>query len=491
LKSVFAKVLSILIVVLIISFSVTAVLLSAGIDRLITDQRSDQLRVAAEKIEEGLEAYLTDASGLINSQLFISFIQAISENTNSMIWIVRNDGTIIMYSSFPDELLEHLEVKQGRAILPDKRQYKLAGDADPDDYLIGDFYGLFKDTGMDWVTVMEPFRITNIPPHNTRAEGMILVHCQVPAIKKSRSSILSIFLISGGIGVLLAMILAFILSSRLTKPLKIMKTAAKRIASGEFTERIGLEGKDEIADLSRSFDNMVAALQNLESMRRDFIGNVSHELRTPITTIKGFIDGILDGVIPQERHAYYLTIVKDEVSRMQGLVNNLLDLARMQAGEAALNITVCDINELVRRCVISLQQMFIEKNLDFQAEFETERTFVSADRDAIQRVMINLMHNAIKFTESGGRVTVRTMRKDGVTVMVEDTGKGIPADELPYVFERFYKTDKSRGMDKSGVGLGLAIVKNIILAHGQSIKVESQEGRGTCFTFTLNIGNAP
>jgi len=491
LKSVFAKVLSILIVVLIISFSVTAVLLSAGIDRLITDQRSDQLRVAAEKIEEGLEAYLTDASGLINSQLFISFIQAISENTNSMIWIVRNDGTIIMYSSFPDELLEHLEVKQGRAILPDKRQYKLAGDADPDDYLIGDFYGLFKDTGMDWVTVMEPFRITNIPPHNTRAEGMILVHCQVPAIKKSRSSILSIFLISGGIGVLLAMILAFILSSRLTKPLKIMKTAAKRIASGEFTERIGLEGKDEIADLSRSFDNMVAALQNLESMRRDFIGNVSHELRTPITTIKGFIDGILDGVIPQERHAYYLTIVKDEVSRMQGLVNNLLDLARMQAGEAALNITVFDINELVRRCVISLQQMFIEKNLDFQAEFETERTFVSADRDAIQRVMINLMHNAIKFTESGGRVTVRTMRKDGVTVMVEDTGKGIPADELPYVFERFYKTDKSRGMDKSGVGLGLAIVKNIILAHGQSIKVESQEGRGTCFTFTLNIGNAP
>ncbi len=490
-KSVFAKVLSILIVVLIISFSVTAVLLSAGIDRLITDQRSDQLRVAAEKIEEGLEAYLTDASGLINSQLFISFIQAISENTNSMIWIVRNDGTIIMYSSFPDELLEHLEVKQGRAILPDKRQYKLAGDADPDDYLIGDFYGLFKDTGMDWVTVMEPFRITNIPPHNTRAEGMILVHCQVPAIKKSRSSILSIFLISGGIGVLLAMILAFILSSRLTKPLKIMKTAAKRIASGEFTERIGLEGKDEIADLSRSFDNMVAALQNLESMRRDFIGNVSHELRTPITTIKGFIDGILDGVIPQERHAYYLTIVKDEVSRMQGLVNNLLDLARMQAGEAALNITVFDINELVRRCVISLQQMFIEKNLDFQAEFETERTFVSADRDAIQRVMINLMHNAIKFTESGGRVTVRTMRKDGVTVMVEDTGKGIPADELPYVFERFYKTDKSRGMDKSGVGLGLAIVKNIILAHGQSIKVESQEGRGTCFTFTLNIGNAP
>jgi signal transduction histidine kinase len=488
LKSVFAKVFGILIIVLIISFSVTAVLLSAGIDRLISGQRSDQLRIAAEKIEDGLTEYLTDDSGFINTQLFISFIQAISENTSSMIWIVRNDGAIIMYSYLPDELLEYMEVKQGRAFLPDERQYKLTGDADPNAYLTGDFYGLFKDTGMDWVTVMEPFRITNIAPHNTRAEGMILVHCQVPSIQKSRSSILSIFLISGGIGVLLALLLAFILSKRLIKPLKIMKTAAKRIASGEFTERIGLEGKDEIAELSQSFDNMVVALQNLEAMRRDFIGNVSHELRTPITTIKGFIEGILDGVIPQEKHAYYLSIVRDEVGRMQGLVNNLLDLARMQAGETALNITVFDINELVRRCVINLQQMLIEKNLDFKAEFETERLFVSADRDAIQRAMINLLHNAIKFTDCGGSITVRTMEKDGVTVMVEDTGKGIPANELPYVFERFYKADKSRGMDKSGVGLGLAIVKNIILAHGQSIKVDSQEGRGTCFTFTLNAG---
>jgi len=221
-------------------------------------------------------------------------------------------------------------------------------------------------------------------------------------------------------------------------------------------------------------------------MRRDFIGNVSHELRTPITTIKGFIEGILDGVIPAEKQDGYLTIVLDETRRMQKLVNDLLDLAKMQAGEIALNMTDFDINELIRRCVISLQQMFIEKNLEFTADFETERMFVHADSEAIQRVIINLLHNAVKFTPENGKIRVKTYTEKGkVYVSVEDNGKGIPEAELPHVFERFYKTDKSRSEDRTGVGLGLAIVRNIIVAHNENIKVESSEGHGSVFTFSL------
>ena len=171
---------------------------------------------------------------------------------------------------------------------------------------------------------------------------------------------------------------------------------------------------------------------------------------------------------------------------MQDLVNDLLSLAKMQAGEVSLNITDFDINELTRRCVISLQQMFIEKNLEFQADFETERMFVSADIDAIQRVIINLLHNAVKFTPQDGKIRVKTYTdRDKVFVAVEDNGKGIPKEDLPNIFERFYKTDKSRSADRSGVGLGLAIARNIIVSHNETIKVESEEGSGSVFTFSL------
>ena len=282
-----------------------------------------------------------------------------------------------------------------------------------------------------------------------------------------------------------------VLTKRITKPLNQMKKVARRVASGEFSERVNVRGKDEIAELSASFNNMIVALENLESMRRDFIGNVSHELRTPLTTIKGFTEGILDGVIPPEKQGSYLAIVLDETRRMQKLVNDLLSLAKMQAGEVTLNMTDFDINELIRRSVISLQHIFIEKNLEFQADFESERMFVNADSDAIQRVIINLLHNAVKFTPENGEIRVRTYtertERDKVYISVEDNGKGIPKAELPYIFERFYKTDKSRSADRSGVGLGLAIARNIIVAHNEIIKVESEEGHGSVFTLACVV----
>jgi len=242
----------------------------------------------------------------------------------------------------------------------------------------------------------------------------------------------------------------------------------------------------------KSFNEMITELENLEKMRRDFIGNVSHELRTPLTSIKGFVDGIIDGVIPPEKHEYYLRIVRDETSRMQDLVNDLLSLAKLQGGEVALEYSIFDINELIRRSVISLQQMFLEKNLEFNALFETERMFVRADLDSIQRVIINLLHNAIKFTPENGVIAAKTYyEKNKVVISIEDSGRGIPKEDLPGIFERFYKTDKSRSEDRTGVGLGLAIVRNIINKHDETIKVESQEGHGTRFIFTLSKAPEP
>jgi signal transduction histidine kinase len=278
-------------------------------------------------------------------------------------------------------------------------------------------------------------------------------------------------------------------SKRITKPLKEISNAAKVIADGEFNKRLDITSQDEIGELAKSFNMMISALQNLEEMRRGFIANVSHELRTPMTSIRGFVEGIMDGTIPAEKHKYYLSIVNDETNRLNRLVNDLLDLAKMEAGEMPLTIKNFNINELLRRCVINMESLIVKKDLNIQADFEEENIFVYADKDAIERVIINLLHNAVKFTPRSGQIHIITARqKERVMISIADNGVGIEPDEVDLIWERFYKSDKSRSRDKSGTGLGLAIIRNIINEHKQQIWVESEPGRGTKFTFTLERG---
>ena len=489
-RSVFGRVFSIILLVLVISFTITGVLMDFGLHDFVADQKTTQLSRTADRVVEALDQYMKSLGTTPNTQLFDLLTRLLAENTESLIWIVSNDGVILMASEIPEAVLKKMTITpEGLPRLTDPRQFELASRKV---YKEGDFFGLFENTGTRWVTASLPFTITDIQPYSRTFSGIVLIHAQTPSLYATKNTILLAFIISGIIGATIALVLVTVLSKRLVKPLNQMKWAAKRVAAGEFTERIAIKGKDEIAELSDSFNEMVVALENLEHMRRDFISNVSHELRTPMTTIKGFVEGILDGVIPEERQPYYLVIVRDEVNRMQTLVNDLLDLAKMQAGEIRFKMADFDINELVRRCVISLQQMFIEKELEFRADFETERMFVFGDKDAIQRVILNLLHNAIKFTQQNGKITIKTyMEKDKGVFVIEDTGKGIAKDELPYIFERFYKTDKSRSLDKTGVGLGLAIVRNIIISHNETIKVESQEGHGTRFIFTLRSAQSP
>lgn len=486
LRTMFGKVFALVISVLIISFVLTGIIMNYNLNSMVTEQKAEQLQLISEKVITALETSLKSET-MRDPYFFISFIQTLANNADSLIWVVSDDGAIIFYSDIPGYLNNNLEItEEGLFQLPDERQYSILSN----NYEVGDFFGLFKNTDIDWVTYKQHFSISNIPPYNMEAGGVILIHSQVPDIFKLKSSIIVMFIISGFLGGIVSLVFIGLLTRRITKPINQIKHAARRVASGEFTERINVRGRDEIAELTGSFNDMVVALENLEKMRRDFIGNVSHELRTPITTIKGFIDGILDGVIPIEKQEYYLTIVRDETRRMQDLVNDLLDLAKMQAGEVVLNMTDFDINELVRRCVINLQQLFIEKNLEFKADFETERLFVHADMDSVQRVLINLLHNAVKFTPQDGEISVKTyVDKEKAIIIVEDTGKGIPKEEQPSIFERFYKTDKSRSIDRSGAGLGLAIARNIIVSHNETIKVESEEGHGSRFIFTLRIAS--
>lgn len=290
---------------------------------------------------------------------------------------------------------------------------------------------------------------------------------------------------------LAAVIAAYFITERIVHPLKNMTRAAKSFGKGDFSERISVNGRDEVSELAQAFNNMAESLENLESMRNSFLANVSHDLRTPMTTISGFIDGIISGAIPEEQHDYYLGVISSEVHRLSRLVSQLLDISRLESGDRKFNFTDFDVAEVSRLILLSFEQKIDEKRLDVEFYAEEDTMSANADKDAIYQIIYNLCHNAIKFSEVGGRFVINISRIPGkkIKVSVYDQGQVIPPEDAKHIFDRFYKTDKSRGLDKSGVGLGLYICKTIVDAHGETIQHESHED-GCEFWFTLKEGES-
>ncbi len=327
-------------------------------------------------------------------------------------------------------------------------------------------------------------------------------HVIVTSTAETRSSMMSTTLRSiavAGLWIMLAALIAiYFTTEKIISPLREISRASKKLMVGQFDVRVQVHGKDEVAELAMAFNQMAQALQNLDAMRNSFVANVSHDLRTPMTTISGFIDGILDGVIPPEQHRQYLQVVSEEVRRLSRLVTALLDVSRLQAGDRKFDMKPFDVCEMGRQILISFEQKINEKHLDVAFECDDERMFVMADRDAIHQILYNICDNAVKFSRPGGKLRMSFVwlpaeggrrRKASVTVFNE--GQGIPPEDIPFVFERFYKSDKSRSLDKSGVGLGMFISKTIIEAHGETIAVASDYGQNCSFTFTLTRADPP
>ena len=288
---------------------------------------------------------------------------------------------------------------------------------------------------------------------------------------------------------LAAVIAAYFITERIVHPLKNMTRAAKSFGKGDFSERIAVHGRDEVSELAQAFNNMAESLENLESMRNSFLANVSHDLRTPMTTISGFIDGILSGAIPEEQHDYYLEVISGEVHRLSRLVSQLLDISRLESGDRKFNFVDFDVAEVSRLILLSFEQKIDEKHLDVEFYAEEDTMSVNADKDAIYQIIYNLCHNAIKFSRDGGRFAINITKISGkkIKISIFDEGQVISTEDAKHIFDRFYKTDKSRGLDKSGVGLGLYICKTIIDAHGETIRHVPHE-EGCEFWFTLKEG---
>ena len=306
------------------------------------------------------------------------------------------------------------------------------------------------------------------------------------AVRELMATITKVYLILAIIPIVIMFFAIYAMTYNLTKPLKSMSEAAKAMAKGDFSKRIPVTSDDEIGELAVSFNMMTNSLANLEGMRRNFVANVSHELKTPMTTIGGFIDGILDGTIPPERHEYYLKTVSDEVKRLSRLVEGMLSMSRLESGQSVLKPEKFEFSQLLYTIVIGQEQRIEQNNLEIQGLDSIENVTITADKDLIYQAIYNLVDNAIKFTNKSGMINFSLQdKKDYIVFSISNTGKGIPKQELPLVFQRFYKGDKSRSYVKDSTGLGLYLVKTIVSAHKGNISVTSVEDKNTTFEITL------
>ena len=297
---------------------------------------------------------------------------------------------------------------------------------------------------------------------------------------------LQIFLTAAAIMLVIVIIFVASMSYNMSRPLRQMSSAAKKFAVGDFSVRVKVSSDDEIGELATAFNYMADSLSSSESMRRSFISNVSHELKTPMTTIAGFIDGMLDGTIPPERHSHYMRIVSNEVKRLSRLVTSMLSLSRIDRGELKVNKQKFDLFSMLITILASFEQKIVERKLHITGLQDFRSITVNADPDLMYQVIYNLIENAVKFTNEGGTINfaVEETRYD-ISVMISNTGPGIAPEDIRFVFDRFYKTDKSRSMDKKGMGLGLFIAKTIMRLHGGDIFVDSRVNEYTRFTFRL------
>lgn len=347
--------------------------------------------------------------------------------------------------------------------------------------------GEYKEMGKLGGIYKENYYTVGVPLKHPTGEIVAYIFVSSPAagLQYFLVEILNMFAISSLAVIVISFIVIYFVTSRMVKPLREMVGATQSFSKGDFTVRVPVTSYDEVGQLAIAFNNMATSLASTESVRRSFIGNVSHELKTPMTTIAGFIDGILDGTIPEDKRDKYLRIVSDEVNRLARLVRSMLNIARMESGEMKLAPVEFDINEIVCTTVFTFEQKIDVKQLEIRG-LDQGKFMVSADPDLIHQVVYNLVENAVKFVNANGFIEFSYRTEGGFTyVGIKNSGDGIPKEEIPHVFEKFYKSDRSRGLDKNGVGLGLHIVRTIVNLHAGDIIVRSVEGEYCEFEFTL------
>ena len=440
----------------------------------LTENTISALELDAKVISDLASSYAIDGS--LSSREFLLNLDVASQVSDSDAIICDASGKVILCS---DAVFGC--VHQGLRVDPAYLQKVMQNGGDTVTGVIRDLY-----------SDQRHFVMTPITSGGSSA-GIVIVSTPTAATNSIMNQISNIFLTASVVVVLLAVLVVSIIVRRESRPLRDMARTATAFGHGDLEARVKLEESysEEMQELAVAFNNMASSLQKSEYQRQEFVANVSHELKTPMTTISGYIDGILDGTIPPARQSYYLQIVSDETKRLSRLVRSMLDISQLQKEEGIPEEKKMhfDLEESMGQVLITFEKKINDKNLNVDVNMPEHPVYTFANRDYITQVIYNLIDNAVKFCPEEGTLGL-TIRPGGnkVYISVSNEGETIPPEELPLVFDRFHKLDKSRSQNRDGWGLGLYIVKTIVCSHGENISVTSRDGK-TEFTFTMPLVN--
>lgn len=386
---------------------------------------------------------------------------------DASIWLISRDGELILDSGASGISQEHQTIPEFNSVLPGGKYY-----------MTGDFFGMFSE---ETLSVLVPVT------HNYHVRGYIAIHTPMSVIIREKEGYLLPFYITMILLLGLALLLAIFNWLTICLPICRIRKGAGEYALGNYSTPIHMEREDELGFLADTMDFMAESLKDHDEDQRKLISNISHDFRSPLTSIKGYIEAMLDGTIPPELQEKYLNIVLRETERLTKLTSGLLTLNSMDPKQHRLCKTRFDINTVIKNTAATFEGTCTARHISIELLFTDWESYVYADMGKIQQVLYNLIDNAIKFSQPDSVITIETTLKfEKLFVSVRDTGAGIPKDSLKKIWERFYKSDASRGKDKKGTGLGLAIVKEIIQLHDENINVISTEGVGTEFIFSLS-----
>lgn len=481
-KSLFKKYLSVTSIIIVVSFLFLGTVMIVFIARYFQSEKQAQLTQNAKSmasIAGQSVVMMQDNQYLIDGSRMALFIKAFSENVDADFFLVDQSGAemISTYSIEEDEN-PSADIKSRKNISSEAMQQALSGYFSA----TGTMNGLYSS---NYYIIGVPIVTTNSSGQQV-AIGAVFAASDLKVLDVFRDETIKMFLLAAVAAFMVSFCIVWTFSYKLAKPLREMEIATKHFGEGDFSVRVPVESQDEIGELASAFNQMAETLAAGESMRRNFIANTSHELKTPMTTIAGFVDGILDGTIPEEKRNHYLKIVSQEVKRLSRLVKTMLDLSKIDSGEMKLRLTRFDLSNTVFVTLLSFEKAIEDKKIEIRGLETASSLFVDGDPDMIHQVLYNLLENAVKFTNVEGYIDIRLAEtNDRVTVTIKNSGPGIPADEVAMIFDRFYKTDKSRSQDKNGMGLGLYIVRTIIRLHGGEISVSSVENEFCQFEFWL------
>lgn len=482
-KSLFLKYMNVSVLIVFFSFLVLGIILTMTISTYWSNEKRTMLETRSVNIAEYVRPNIRSR-------------QYVPEKENELVWL-NNSYTeymknfLIMYSSDVgvDILITDINgntvlmIQSEKGILDENAV--ISSDIINGTIIRSEYYG--KGTLGGLYSNERYFSANPIYSSTTGGViGTVIVTMDTSNVDNVTNMVFQIFILAAIATLSMSILAIGLFSYNMVKPLKQMAKAAKQFGKGDFNIRVSSSSNDEIGELAAAFNNMAESLSSSEITRKSFVANISHELKTPMTTIAGFIDGILDGTIPPEKQDYYLHIVSDEIKRLSRLVRSMLDLSRIDSGELKLNYQQFDLLDTLVTIIITFEREIENKNIEIRGLDTITPKQVYGDKDLIHQVVYNLIENAVKFTNDGGYIEFNIIESlEQFDFIIKNSGIGIKQSEIDLVFGRFYKTDKSRSKDKKGLGLGLYLVRSIIRLHGGDIKARSIYGEYCEFDFYI------